>query len=104
MRFANGAKGVLMASQISVGCENDIKIRVHGTKGSIWWHQEYPDDLHVQMLGEPRQLYRRGNDYLCQEALDASRIPPGHPEAFLEAFANVYLGVAAEISNLSNCL
>lgn len=97
MRFNNGAKGLLISSQISIGGENDLKIRVHGTKGSIWWHQEYPNDLTVQMLGEPSKLYRRGNDYLCEAAQKASRIPPGHPEAFLEAFANVYLGAAEAI-------
>jgi predicted dehydrogenase len=97
MRFDGGAKGVLIASQISIGRENDLRIRVHGTKGSLSWLQEYPNDLQVAMLGEPAKLLRRGNDYLCEAAKKASRIPAGHPEAFLEAFANVYLGVVEAI-------
>lgn len=97
MRFDGGAKGVLISSQISIGRENDFRIRVHGTKGSLTWLQEYPNDLQVSMLGEPARLLRRGNDYLCAAAQKASRIPAGHPEAFLEAFANVYLGVVEAI-------
>jgi predicted dehydrogenase len=97
MRFTNGAKGVLIASQIQVGGENDIRIRVFGTKGGIEWHQENPNYLEFNPLGGVRQILTRGADYLCDAAKKAIRIPAGHPEAFLEAFANLYVGVAEAI-------
>ena len=97
LRFKNGARGVLISSQISISGENDLRLRVHGTKGSLTWHQEYPNDLYVTMMGEPTQLYRRANDYLCAAAQKAGRVPAGHPEAFFEAFANVYVGAAEAI-------
>ncbi len=97
MRFTGGAKGVLIASQIQVGGENDIRIRVFGTKGGIEWHQENPNYLEFNPLGGVRQILTRGADYLCDAAKKAIRIPAGHPEAFLEAFANVYVGVAEAI-------
>ncbi len=97
MRFTNGAKGVMIASQIQVGGENDIRIRVFGTKGGIEWHQENPNYLEFNPLGGVRQILTRGADYLCDAAKKAIRIPAGHPEAFLEAFANLYVGVAEAI-------
>ena len=97
LRFKNGARGVLISSQISISGENDLRLRVHGTKGSLSWHQEYPNDLSVTLMGEPTQLYRRANGYLCDAAQKAGRIPAGHPEGFFEAFANVYLGAAEAI-------
>ena len=97
IRYTSGAKGVLIASQIEIGGENDIRLRVFGTKGSIAWYQENPNYLIYDQLGKPRQTLARGNDYLVPAAKKASRIPAGHPEAFLEAFANVYLGAAEAI-------
>lgn len=97
IRYSNGAKGVLIASQIEIGGENDIRLRVFGTNGSIAWYQENPNYLIFEQIGKPRQILARGNDYLVPAAQKASRIPPGHPEAFLEAFANVYLGAAEAI-------
>ena len=97
LRYTNGAKGVLIASQIEIGGENDIRLRVFGTKGSLAWYQENPNYLIYEQLGKPRQILARGNDYLTPAAQKASRLPSGHPEAFLEAFANVYLGVAEAI-------
>jgi predicted dehydrogenase len=97
LRFTNGAKGVLIASQIEVGGENDIRIRVFGTKGGIEWHQENPNYLEFNPLEGVRQILTRGASYLCDAAKKAIRIPAGHPEAFLEAFANVYVGVAEAI-------
>jgi predicted dehydrogenase len=97
LRFTNGAKGVLIASQIQVGGENDIRIRVFGTQGGIEWRQENPNYLEFNPLGGVRQILTRGADYLCDAAKKAIRIPAGHPEAFLEAFANVYVGVAEAI-------
>lgn len=94
LRFAErdgvAARGILTASQISVGHENDLNIRVFGEKGSIHWRQEEPNHLVFLPQGQPERIYRRGNDYLCSAAKANTRIPPGHPEAFLEAFANVY--------------
>lgn len=91
LRFKGGAKGILYASQISNGDENNLNIRVYGTKGSLEWHQEYPNDLVFKAVNEPRMVYRRGNDYLGESARKFTRIPFGHPEAFIEAFANIYL-------------
>ena len=97
LKFTDGAKGVLIASQIEVGAENDLRLRVFGEKGSLTWHQEDPNYLHFDQLGKPRQTYTRGNDYLTPSAKKATRIPAGHPEAFLEAFANIYIGAAEAI-------
>ncbi|HWB20180.1 MAG TPA: Gfo/Idh/MocA family oxidoreductase [Phycisphaerales bacterium] len=87
------AKGVLRVSQVEVGWENDLRISVHGTKGSLEWRQEHCNELSVRMAGEPERMYRRGNEYLHGVASEAGRIPPGHPEGFIEAFANVYRNV-----------
>lgn len=97
LRFRGGARGVLIASQIEVGEENDLRLRVYGTKAGLRWRQEEPNELIVTRNDAPRTVYTRNGPGLHQDALDAARIPPGHPEAFLEAFANVYAGVAASI-------
>ncbi len=83
-------RAVLIASQVEIGHENDLRIRVFGTTGSIDWRQENPNELVHRPAGEPERILRRGNAYLCDAAKKNSRIPPGHPEAFFEAFANVY--------------
>ena len=91
IRFQNGALGTVTASQISHGRENDLWIEVDGTKGALEWHQEEPNKMLVRMNGKPHQIYTRaGGPYLGQTASNSSRIPSGHPEAFLEAFANIY--------------
>ena len=97
VRFKGGARGVLYASQISVGEENSLTIRVYGTKASLEWHQEDPNDLIVKYPDAPRRVYRRGNAYLSDVAKRFTRIPAGHPEAFLEAFANIYVEAARAI-------
>jgi predicted dehydrogenase len=94
LRFNKGAKGVLHASQVSVGKENDLAIWIHGEKKSLEWHQEHPNYLHVYQIDGPVEVWRRGNDYVAEKSPGAgrcTRIPFGHPEAFLEAFANHYL-------------
>jgi len=91
LRFKGGAKGVLHASQICTGDENNLNIRVWGTKGGLQWRQEHPNYLYVYHPDTPVQIYRRGHDYLCDAAQRATRIPWGHPEAFIEAFANIYM-------------
>ncbi len=86
------ARGVLTASQIQVGHENDLRVRVHGERGSLEWRQEDPNRLVHRPEGGPERVLRRGNAYLGDAAKANTRIPPGHPEAFLEAFGNVYRG------------
>jgi len=97
VRFKGGARGIIYASQVSNGDENDLNIRVYGTKRSLEWHQEEPNDLIVKDARSPRQIYRRGNDYVTGPAADNTRIPFGHPEGFIEAFANVYNAAAVAI-------
>ena len=94
LRFAGGARGVMLASQIEAGCENDLRLRVSGTLGTLMWRQEAPNVLEFAPLEGPRQVLTRGSPWLCEAARRATRLPSGHPEAFIEAFANVYVGVA----------
>lgn len=102
VRYKGGARGVLYASQISAGEENNLSIRVYGTKASLEWHQENPNDLIVKFQDAPRKVLRRGNSYLSEAAKRFTRLPFGHPEAFIEAFANIYLeatrAIEAEVS------
>ena len=90
LRFKGGAKGILTASQICPGQENSLRIRVWGTKAGIEWTQEEPNFVLVRSNSGPEQLYKRGWGYNCEAAKAATRLPTGHPEAFIEAFANVY--------------
>ena len=102
LRFVGGAKGILHSSQISVGDENNLNIRVYGTKAALEWYQEYPNELVVKYPDQPRQIWRRGNGYLAPELGAFTRIPAGHPEGYLEAFGNIYLeafkAIRAEVS------
>jgi predicted dehydrogenase len=91
LHFTNGARGILSVSQIAVGQENNLMIRVWGTEGALEWHQESPNYLKYWPAEGPMQVMSRGNDYLCDGAQQATRLPTGHPEAFIEAFANVYV-------------
>lgn len=97
LHFENGACGILYASQFSAGEENNLRIRVYGTKAALEWHQEEPNHLWRRTNEGPAQLYRRGNGYLCEAAQRASRLPAGHPEAFIEAFANIYVNATDTI-------
>jgi len=99
VRFEGGAKGIIYASQISNGDENALNIRVYGTKASLEWHQEEPNDLIVKYANAPRKVYRRGNDYMGEAAQKYTRTPFAHPEGFIEAFANVYLAIAEAIAD-----
>lgn len=94
LRFDNGAKGVLHASQISAGEENNLNIRVYGEKGGLEWHQMEPNSLIVKWLDKPKQVLRTGVGDLSPEAAAHTRIPAGHPEGYLEAFANIYRNFA----------
>ena len=97
IRYEGGAKGVLHCSQVSCGEENNLNIRVYGTLGSLAWQQEHPNELKWIPKGEPARLLRRGNGYLGDAAKKFTRLPFGHPEAFIEAFANLYLEAVAAI-------
>ncbi len=99
LRFAGGARGVLFASQISNGDENNLNIRVYGTKGSLEWHQEDPNELVFKRADAPPVVSRRGNNYLSPAAQGATRTPFAHPEGFIEAFANVYRAAGAAIAD-----
>ncbi len=90
VRYKGGAKGVLHASQISVGDENNLNLRVYGTKAAVEWYQEHPNELIVKFPDKPRQIWRRGNGYVGARAGSFTRIPAGHPEGYLEAFGNIY--------------
>ncbi|MBU4286271.1 MAG: Gfo/Idh/MocA family oxidoreductase [Verrucomicrobia bacterium] len=102
LRFNNGAKGLLHASEVSIGEENNLAIWVYGETQSIEWHQENPNYLYVKVIDGPVQIWRRGNGYVGAKSAAAARctrIPFGHPEAFLEAFANNYLNFADTIAS-----
>jgi predicted dehydrogenase len=91
LQYQNGALGTVTASQISHGRENDLWIEIDGTKGALEWHQEEPNKMLYRVNGQPHRLYTRaGGPYLGETANQSSRLPSGHPEAFLEAFANIY--------------
>lgn len=97
LRFENGAKGILHASQVSVGTENHLNIRVYGETGGLEWHQVEPNTLLVHRLDKPTEIWRTGNGYVGENAAYASRTPFGHPEGYLEAFANIYKNFADHI-------
>ncbi len=90
MRFAGGARGALWASQVAVGHENGLRIRIYGDKAGLEWFQEQPNQLRLSPLGDSPRLLTRGSAIVGQSATRATRIPGGHPEGFLEAFANLY--------------
>ena len=97
LRFDNGAKGILHVSQIAIGEENNLAIWIYGTKGSLSWHQEHPNHLHVKEPDGPEQIFTRGNPCVAEKsaaAARATRLPSGHPEGFIEAFANIYCNFA----------
>jgi predicted dehydrogenase len=101
LRFEDGATGVLMASQVAAGEENALKIRVYGEKGGIEWAQQEPNTLLVKWQDKPTQIYRAGSGYkgvLSDSALYNTRTPGGHPEGYLEAFANLYKNFTAVLS------
>ena len=97
LRFEGGARGVLVASQINAGLENDLRIRVSGALGSLEWRQEDPSRLVHWPLDAPMRVLKRGAPGLYDAARRLDRLPAGHPEGFIEAFANVYAGVFADI-------
>lgn len=97
LRFDSGATGVLMATQIAAGEENNVKIRVYGEKGGLEWKHEDTNTLLVKWLDKPVEIYRAGSGYLDSFASHNCRTPAGHPEGFLEAFANLYRNFALTV-------
>ena len=97
LRFKGGAKGMLWASQVAPGNENGLKLRVYGTKGGLEWTQADPNYLWYTPFGEPKRLITRGGAGSNAAAGRVTRVPPGHPEGYLEGFANVYTEVARAI-------
>ncbi|HOD59017.1 MAG TPA: Gfo/Idh/MocA family oxidoreductase, partial [Rectinema sp.] len=90
VEYEGGAKGLYWASQIAIGYDNALKVRIFGTKGTIQWSQENPNYLFVSKLGEPSRLLSRGRDPFYSHPQSYSRVPSGHPEGYFEAFANLY--------------
>jgi predicted dehydrogenase len=98
LRFAGGARGMLWCSQVAAGCENALRIRIFGEKGSLEWQQEQPNTLIHAQLGEAPRLVRRNGAGSDAVSRAASRIPAGHPEGYLEAFAQLYTDIAEQIA------
>ena len=101
LKFDNGANGILVATQIATGEENGLKIKIYGEKGGLEWHQMEPNSLILKWADAPMQVYRTGNSYLSDIAMENTRTPSGHPEGYLEAFANLYKNFALTVSALS---
>jgi predicted dehydrogenase len=97
LRFANGARGMLWSSQVAPGNENALRLRVYGSKGGIDWRQEDPNQLIWAPFGKPKQIVTRGSTAAGPAAARVTRIPPGHPEGYLEGFANLYAEIARAI-------
>ncbi|MCX2723564.1 Gfo/Idh/MocA family protein [Roseibium salinum] len=97
LRFAGGARGMLWCSQVAPGNENNLKVRVYGDKGGLEWHQENPNYLYFTPFGQPMRVLTRGGAGMSASIGPATRVPPGHPEGYLEGFANLYKEAADAI-------
>ena len=102
IRFDGGAKGTIWSSQIAPGNENHLQIRIYGENGGLEWCQEDPNYLYFTKFGSPKQKITRGGAGALNDANDVSRIPPGHPEGYLEGFANIYTDVANALQDKKN--
>jgi predicted dehydrogenase len=100
LRLENGGKGILTCSQIAAGEENALSIRIYGSKAGLEWHQMEPNTLQFKQPGQPLQLLRTGLPYMSDDAKAVTRLPAGHPEGFLEAFANIYRLAIADIRRI----
>ncbi len=98
LRFNNGAKGILWASQVAIGMENALKIRIYAEKGTLEWSQEEPNSLWVRFGDRPTEIRRSGTDFVGTFASSNVRLPAGHPEGYIEAFANIYRAFAEDLS------
>jgi predicted dehydrogenase len=97
LRFRGGGKGMLTISQVATGEENGLRLRIYASEGAVLWEQENPNVLQLYRYGQPRQTLTRGQGYLAAEAAACTRVPTGHPEGYLEAFATIYDGVTRAI-------
>jgi predicted dehydrogenase len=97
LRYKGGAKGMLWCSQVAPGNENALRLRIYGTKGGLEWAQEDPNYLWFTPFGQPKRLITRGGAGAGPEAARVTRVPPGHPEGYLEGFANIYVEAAHAI-------
>jgi predicted dehydrogenase len=98
LRLKGGGRGVMMVSQIAIGEENNLRLRIYGSEAAILWQQENPNSLEFYRYGQPRQTLTRGHrEYLSPAANDCTRIPTGHPEGYLEALATMYVGIVEAI-------
>ncbi|RXG19411.1 putative dehydrogenase [Leeuwenhoekiella aestuarii] len=97
LRLEDNAKGTLSISQIATGEENNLAIRVYGTKGSVAWCQENPNELTAYWLDKPKQIFTPGGNGTYPESTEYTRVPPGHPEGYLEGFATIYRSFAKEV-------
>ena len=102
IRFNGGAKGTIWSSQIAPGNENHLQIRIYGDNGGLEWCQEDPNYLYYTKFGSPKQKITRGGAGAFNDANDVSRIPPGHPEGYLEGFANIYTDIANALQDKKN--
>ena len=97
LKFENGASGVLIATQVATGEENDLRLRVYGESGGLEWTHTDPNTLLVKRNSQPAQIYRTGGSYVSAAAIENTRIPAGHPEGYLEAFANIYVAFSKAV-------
>jgi len=101
VRLAGGAKGTLICSQIACGEENRLSLRVYGSQAGLEWQQEEPNTLLFKPAGRPWERWRTGHGYMGAAARAATRVPPGHPEGYLEAFANIYRGFMQDVRRVA---
>ncbi len=97
VRMDNGAKGIIRASQIATGEENNFEVKIYGEQGALKWRQEQPNELIYLTEDAPKQVLTPGHSYNSSFSLNGSKLPPGHPEGIFDAMANIYLGVAKAI-------
>ena len=98
MRYESGAKGMIWSSQVAPGNENNLKMQIYGEKGGLIWQQENPNELILNLLNQPSRRLTRGSSFVGNQSARLTRIPAGHPEGYLEGFANIYREVADEFS------
>lgn len=102
LKFNGGVSGMIWASQVAIGHETDISIRIFGDKGSIEWEHKNPSVLKVTKINQPPQIYTPTRDYDSLACCNLSRLPSGHPEGFYESFGNIYRGFCKHLLNLKN--
>jgi hypothetical protein len=100
VRLRGGAKGALMCSQIACGEANRLSLRLYGSAGGLEWHQEEPNTLVFKPADEPWRFLRTGRGYMSKAATDMTRTPAGHPEGYLEAFANIYRSFTSDVARV----